>query len=125
MAGLQLTDKQRTAKNRALLSTYNITLQEFEQILAEQGWKCAICEREYAKNTLFCVDHEHALKDGSGPVRGILCFRCNRYKLGNLSLPEVQRIASYLAAPPARRIVGERIGTKKKKKKYVRRRRPK
>ena len=112
---LGLTEAQRKAKDRVLLSTYSITLEEYAAILESQGWRCAVCGRKYEKGIIFCVDHEHA-KNGDGPVRGILCFRCNRYKVGNLSLEEAKKIYQYLGNPPARRIVGVRIGTKKKKK---------
>jgi hypothetical protein len=119
---LGLTEAQAKAKNRSLLKTYNITLEEYAAILDIQGWRCAVCERQHAPGVLFCVDHEH-LSKGEGPVRGILCFRCNRYKVGNLSLSEAKRISQYLECPPARKIVGIRNG--KKTQKYRRRRRPK
>ena len=61
---------------------YGITVEQYENMLAQQDGKCAICgskdsySRTYktTKVSKFAVDHCHA----SGKVRGLLCTRCNR-----------------------------------------------
>lgn len=53
---------------------YGITLDDYEQILQEQEFACAICRRHISKlsKPLF-VDHDHS----TGIVRGLLCQKCN------------------------------------------------
>ncbi len=54
----------------AYMKKYGITVEEFESILAKQGYVCAICR----KDGKFVVDHDHnTLK-----VRGVLCGHCNK-----------------------------------------------
>ncbi|MGH3712364.1 MAG: endonuclease VII domain-containing protein [Micromonosporaceae bacterium] len=48
---------------------YGIGVEEFAQLLAEQGGRCAICGAQNPQH----VDHDHVF----GNVRGILCFNCN------------------------------------------------
>ncbi|MBV9869531.1 MAG: endonuclease VII domain-containing protein [Frankiaceae bacterium] len=54
---------------------YGIGQIEVDQMLEEQGGKCAICRRPDPEH----VDHDHA----TGKVRGMLCFNCNQ-ALGNV-----------------------------------------
>lgn len=50
---------------------YGITLEEKEEILKKQKYKCAICKKDISKRS--CVDHNHkTLK-----VRALLCDFCN------------------------------------------------
>lgn len=73
-------ERQRQHRNRRLIRQYGMSLQEYEQILAQQNNGCAICgnppEKAYAK--VLHVDHCH----DSGKVRGLLCDNCN-HLLGN------------------------------------------
>lgn len=59
------------------LKRYGLTLETWEEILAEQGGVCAICRQEPSRtgqNTQrLQVDHCHS----TGRVRGLLCLRCN------------------------------------------------
>lgn len=48
---------------------YKMGQAEFDEILARQGGKCAICRAPDPEH----VDHDHLF----GNVRGILCFNCN------------------------------------------------
>jgi hypothetical protein len=41
--------------------------------MEKQGFRCAICRRDFGESLRECVDHDHV----TGKVRGILCFRCN------------------------------------------------
>ena len=50
------------------------TVEEYDALLQEQGFGCAICGTESNKNgTRLCVDHCHT----TGKIRGILCNDCN------------------------------------------------
>jgi hypothetical protein len=122
---LGLTDKQLKAKDATLRRMYNISLEEFISILDFQGWKCPICQAEYQPGRLWAVDHEH--RSGlSGPVRGICCFRCNRYKIGKLTAREAERINKYMQEPPAVFVLGgERIASPKRTQRKRRQRRRK
>jgi hypothetical protein len=64
----------QTQLNRYLKSTYNITLQQYDEMLLEQDSVCAICGSDdpghYGR---FSVDHNHETNE----VRGLLCNQCN------------------------------------------------
>ena len=66
---------QRTRHNGHLKRTYNITIEDYEKILAEQGGHCALCpttpEQNYGHK--LHVDHNKKTDD----VRGLLCKSCN------------------------------------------------
>ena len=73
-------DKQRYQKDpaaeqeRRLIRKYGITLADYDRMFAEQGGRCAICDREHDGGKRFDVDHDHE----TGDVRGLLCTNCNR-----------------------------------------------
>lgn len=64
-----------------------------EELKRKHGNECAICKkpREVFANEL-SVDHNHA----TSKIRGLLCFRCNKYKLGRLTLDDAKRLLAYL-----------------------------
>jgi Recombination endonuclease VII len=58
-----------------------------------QGGKCGVCgkaESEF-KNRL-AVDHNHK----TGQVRGLLCYRCNKFVVGRHTLESALRLLAYL-----------------------------
>ena len=62
-------------RRSALLRKFNITLEEYEELLVKQNGLCAICkepERSKRKKYL-AVDHCHE----TGRIRGLLCSTCN------------------------------------------------
>lgn len=77
-----LTSNCRTCdKDRTLRTRYNITLAEYNALLAKQGGVCAICKRSPGDMRL-AVDHDHNCcpdkKKSCGMcVRGLLCSDCN------------------------------------------------
>lgn len=58
-----------------LINCYGITLAQYNEILAKQGGKCAICRSDSPgrKFKHLLVDHFH----DTGAVRGLLCNDCN------------------------------------------------
>lgn len=59
-------------QDRMLKQNYKISLEEYQEMLAEQEYVCAICGETCSKN--LAVDHNHV----TGKIRGLLCQRCNR-----------------------------------------------
>lgn len=51
---------------------YNLTEEEYKNILNIQNYRCAICKIEIDHSAH--IDHDHS----SGRVRGILCHNCNK-----------------------------------------------
>ena len=69
--------------------TYGITLADYDEIIEQQGGRCAICfSFPYAGRAL-CVDHDHV----TGAVRGLLCDACNRGIGFFQDEPELLRVA--------------------------------
>ena len=85
--------RRREATNQ-LRHLYGITYEEYEELLAQQGNVCEICQQNKNRDgrRLF-VDHDHE----TGSLRGILCQKCNSI-LGLASdSPEILRqAANYL-----------------------------
>ena len=52
---------------------FDLTLDEYEQMLEQQGGGCAICEDPPNEKISLHIDHDH----GTGEIRGLLCVRCN------------------------------------------------
>lgn len=121
MSAESASDRARRAR---LMRLYNITPEEYDDILAYQRGACYICERPPGKTRL-AVDHDHT----SGLIRGLLCWRCNA-AIAKLS-DEVNRAHMawcYLSDPPATTVLGEqrfgrtgRVTTKRPKKRAKKR----
>jgi len=70
---------KRADRSGYLKRKYGITIEHYDELLARQGGRCAICRREPRPDISLHLDHDHE----SGLLRGILCFRCNN-SLGDL-----------------------------------------
>ena len=72
---------------------YGLTPEQFEQMLKDQDYKCAICGKDLVDTRTTHVDHDHA----KGMVRGLLCASCN-HALGHFgdSLEILERAVAYL-----------------------------
>lgn len=70
---------------------YGISVEQYQNLLAKQSGKCAICKQESKRR--LCIDHCHQ----TNQVRGLLCHHCNR-ALGLMQdSPEIIRsMLSYL-----------------------------
>lgn len=65
-------------KHLKLMKNYGITLEQFEQMLIDQDFKCKICRKEetthiWGSLSYLSVDHCH----NSGKIRALLCRKCN------------------------------------------------
>lgn len=84
-----IREKQR---NSRLVIRYGITVEDYEEMLVQQGGVCAMCKNPPNGPKRMHVDHCHV----TGKVRGILCGVCNK-KLGVLENQDwVKRAFDYL-----------------------------
>lgn len=81
-----MTRRERT------LARYGITQRQYITMLGLQIGCCAICRRPPKRQNLH-VDHDHQTKR----VRGLLCFRCNRYYVSKNTLESARAVVRYLA----------------------------
>lgn len=66
----QETDRKRQNSDKNRLRRYNLSKEEFREMLREQKGRCAICSK---RSNRLVVDHDHS----SSMVRGLLCNSCN------------------------------------------------
>ena len=87
-------------RRQHLRKTFNMSVEAFDALAANQDGKCAICKRPPNGRALD-VDHCHE----TGRIRGLLCNACNR-AVGALQNDAVRckAAADYLTANPASRI---------------------
>lgn len=66
---------------------------ERAEFFKKQDGKCAICRRPESdfKNRL-ALDHNHR----TGQLRGLLCFQCNKYKVGRNDYASAEKLFNYL-----------------------------
>lgn len=62
---------QKTARKADLRNKYNLTEEEYFNLIKDQNNCCAICFKEFIKTPN--VDHCHK----NGNIRGLLCWNCN------------------------------------------------
>jgi hypothetical protein len=70
------SEEKRNRNRRQQISLYGLTVEQYDAMLIEQNYVCAICnksEKSSTKGVLF-IDHDHK----TGKVRGLLCDTCNR-----------------------------------------------
>lgn len=82
-------------RRTALKSLYGITVEDYQEMLVAQDYRCAICDipaNQATKKKLY-VDHCHKTDE----VRGLLCAQCNT-GLGNFKddTDSLLRAISYL-----------------------------
>ena len=85
-----------TMRKRSLQRMYGITLEQYNMMLLQQRFKCALCESEDPGGRgRFHVDHCH----DTGKVRALLCHYCNTALGSFRDDPELmEKAASYLRA---------------------------
>lgn len=100
------TATRDTAWERRLMALYGLLPEEYERIKAQQGGKCALCQRATGAVRRLAVDHDHQ----TGVIRGCLCKRDN-VLLGHArdQIEFFERCIEYLKNPPAVQVLGERV----------------
>lgn len=83
-------DKVRATQRK---SRYGVTQEQYDNLLIEQAYCCAICVLPPRKGRPLSVDHCHT----TGKIRGLLCNKCN-LTLGRFGddLAGIMRVAAYL-----------------------------
>lgn len=64
-----------------------------KELIEKHGNQCALCEKPrsaFKKN--LSVDHSHK----SGRIRGLLCYRCNKFLVGRQTIESARKILNYL-----------------------------
>lgn len=79
-------------KDKYLRKKYGITFKKFSDMLVAQDGKCAICRRPFGEKRRPNVDHNHK----TGKVRGILCYRCNKFMVGRHTFATIKPVYEYL-----------------------------
>jgi Recombination endonuclease VII len=64
----------RLRRHQHIIRAYGISIHEYERLMVEQNFLCAICKTSGSENRNLDVDHHHESKK----VRGLLCGVCNR-----------------------------------------------
>lgn len=67
--------RETTTRQREhwLRRNYQLTTDEYDEMLASQNGVCAICHEKCTNGRRLAVDHDHR----TGKVRGLLCSKCN------------------------------------------------
>ena len=74
---------RKSSRTKHLMTRYNMTLEQYESMLEEQGGVCAVkgCGRTNGNHSMH-VDHDHSCCPGDRScgkcVRGLLCGPCNK-----------------------------------------------
>ena len=68
----------------------------FQKLLAIQENRCAVCGISLEHHQIH-VDHDHV----TSLVRGLLCWRCNRYRVAQNRADNIKQVNEYLLNPPA------------------------
>lgn len=79
-------------KDRYLKRKYGVSFAWYRKTLKGQDGKCAICRRPFGDQRKANVDHNHK----TGKVRGLLCYRCNKFLVGRHTIQTITPVYEYL-----------------------------
>lgn len=104
-----------TPRARHLLKKYGITIDQYEELYSKQKGCCYVCgKHSSAFNKRFAIDHDHV----SGEIRGLLCFRCNKFAVGRYRKGDgtdlLRRIIEYLERDYSGWIVPPKVKRKRR-----------
>lgn len=66
-------NKPDAGRNAKFKYKYGITTDDYDKMLKNQNFQCAICLSNHSNKRMLDVDHNHH----TGVVRGLLCRSCN------------------------------------------------
>lgn len=64
------------------------------ELIAKHGNYCALCNKHrsaFTKN--LSIDHNHK----TNKIRGLLCYRCNKFLVGRQTIESTKKILDYLS----------------------------
>lgn len=106
----------------SIAAQYELSPRDYRDLYRAQHGVCYICRIAKGKNPddpqgrggrRLAVDHNHAMGNNRGAVRGLLCSggdkTCNRI-IGWLNVVQLRRAVTYLEAPPAPRVFSAMAG---------------
>lgn len=105
---------KQQSRDSYLKRTYNISEDEYNEVLESQGGTCFICGPITGRNGTakkLSVDHDHKCCNGSRScgecVRAILCTNCNRYILGHVrdDVDALKRAIQVIEEHPAQKVL--------------------
>lgn len=65
--------RREDRKGHNLKARYDLTIEQFNELIKAQDYKCMVCSIGFDSSVSAFVDHDHA----SEMIRGILCRTCN------------------------------------------------
>lgn len=89
-----------TPQESRLKRRYGITLAQWHEMFRLQKGRCPVCRRTVHEvgnaegKRAAAVDHDHK----TGRVRGLTCYRCNRFKIARNTVESAKRLYDYLAS---------------------------
>lgn len=88
-----VSDKERKRLDNYYFGKYGVKYKYYEDMWAAQGYACALCGRmPKPGQKRYALDHCHA----TGKVRQILCYYCNKFRVGRLNVEWAYKIWRYL-----------------------------
>ncbi len=73
--------------------TEELAEKEREKLSVKQDGKCGICKKDEKEfHNRLSVDHNHRSKQ----VRGLLCYRCNKFTVGRHTYDTALKLLNYL-----------------------------
>lgn len=84
---------QRGINRVSLLKRYGLVPEQYQKMLEMQGGVCWVCGKP-PKNIRLAVDHDHR----TGRVRALVCFYCNRNRLGTNTPETAQRVLELVSS---------------------------
>ena len=88
----------RKSRDQRLRKVYGISAAQWDRMFKRQEGQCPICLKPLWKpwnasgKVAANVDHDHK----TGRVRGLLCWLCNRKRVGNMTAQLSRRVTEYL-----------------------------
>jgi hypothetical protein len=78
----QSPESRKKSARKSRLTSYGLTLEQFDLLLTAQGHSCGMCHKPFSAGQRIAVDHDHAccdekLRSCGQCVRGLLCLTCN------------------------------------------------
>lgn len=82
-----------TKRDKYLVKKYGITEAQYNEQLKKQKDCCALCGK-HKSNFSYSLHQDHNHKTGKN--RGIVCYYCNKFRIGRHDLTSAESIYAYM-----------------------------